>query len=214
MKKPEISKQPPIKLYTSITDLPLRNFIEVLVDGNYARLIRSGYPGEIEIKEAWTKIMAEYSDQEGTHENKLWLNLMKDVAILETTLVQINTLVEILQQVYYEPFCQRLNSLLYTSFTFNPDQPEEYQKLLKGCLNRSKSLKIDLDLKRLNITAIEEKAQNEGAPYTREYFQSILITVSDHAKYHITDSITVFEFCERIKRFNNYCEQVKQTLKP
>jgi hypothetical protein len=43
---------------------------------------------------------------------------------------------------------------------------------------------------------------------TRAYFESILITLSDHAGYHIKDDITVYEFGERIRRLNHYIKKL------
>jgi hypothetical protein len=38
----------------------------------------------------------------------------------------------------------------------------------------------------------------------------MLITISDHAKYEITDDITVFQFCERIRRYNSLIEKLQK----
>lgn len=204
---------PSCRWYQSINTLPLNRFIDVLVDKNYSALIISGYPSQLELQLSWSEIQSEFNDLIGDNESRLYLSLYRDIATLDLTLQQINILVECLRQVYYEPFLQKLNGLLFTSFKLDPDQPEQYQKTLDGCINRSKAYKIDRDLKAIQFKAIEEKhASHDGKDYTRQYFLSVLITLSNHAKYQISaDAITVFEYGTRLIQFNKYCEEVNKT---
>lgn len=130
--------------------------------------------------------------------------------MLSVTHKTILYLIEILQEVYYPDFAQQLNQLLKTNFPFDPENPEQYQGFLKNCLNRSKGLKIDFDLKTIRFQAIKEKMNSRGGEkVTRQYFQSILITISDFVQYPVTDNITVFEYCDRIRRLNEYREKQK-----
>jgi hypothetical protein len=210
-------ESPSPELYRSITSLPLCKFIDVIVDKNLSALIISGYPSKEELESAWADIQTQYADAIGDQEHRLYLTLYKEVHILAITLEQIESLIRFLEQLapydipheQLEPLWKALNSLLFTSFKFNPDNKDEYLKLLKGCYNRSRSIKIDMDLKLANFKSIEEK-QGEGQGYTRELFQSILITISDFAKYEIWDTITVFVFCERLRRYNQYRAQIEK----
>jgi len=195
--------------YRSIYQIPLNKFIDVSVDGNLSSLIIRGFPSQIELALAWEEIKVEYADALGDSENKLFLSLNKEVAILTLTLKQIEVLINILSEIYYPEFVGELNKLLRINYDFNPDNVEDYRKKLKSCFNRSRSIKIEIDLKTIQLKALEEKHSSSKAPYTRKYFQSVLVTLSDHAKYQLPDSITVSEYCERLKRFNDYCEQMK-----
>jgi hypothetical protein len=197
-------------LYQHITELPLRNFIDCSVNDNYHALVISGHPTEQELLFAWSNIQQEYADAMGNHEHRLYITLFKEVTILKITLQTIHCLIEILQEVYYEPYAAELNKLLRTDFKFDHTDQNKYNETLRRCFNRSKGLKIDLELKLIQYKAIEKKNQETGKKPTREYYQSILITLSDYAKYQLQDSITVYEFCDRLRRFNNYCEQVEK----
>jgi hypothetical protein len=202
--------QPSGKWYQHITDLPLRNFIEVSVAGNYHALVISGNPTEHDLLLAWSNIQQEDADAAGDHEHRLYITLFKEVTLLKITLQTIHYLIEILQEVYYEPYTVELNKLLMTSFKFDHTDQQKYHETLRRCFNRSKGIKIDLELKLSQFKAIEKKNQDTGKKPTKEYYQSILITLSDHAKYPVQDTITVYEFRDRIRRFNKYCEQVEK----
>jgi hypothetical protein len=120
-----------------------------------------------------------------------------------------------MKEVYYVEFANRLNKLLTTNFKFDHTKPVLYFNELTRCINRSKGIKIDLDLKlkQFEVIQIQRKEQGDGKKPTREYYQAILITLSDHAKYQIQDSITVYEFSERMRRFDAYCKQVEKMKK-
>jgi hypothetical protein len=203
---PEKKDTPSCAWYSSINKLPLTRFIDAIVDNNLSALIISGRPTDIELDLAWQDIQLEYSDALGDGEAKLQANLTRQISILQITLQQIEMLIEVLGEVYYEDFSVKLNGLLKTNFVFNPKEPETYSKNLKACFSRSRGIKIDLHIKQEQLKGISGKQTDSNFKYTREYFQSMLITISDHAKYQIMDNITVFEFCNRIKRFNDYCE--------
>lgn len=196
--------------YRSIVQLPLNRFIDAAVDSNLSALIVRGFPARHDLYEAWQNIISEYSDALGDAENKLYLSLSKEVAILSITLKQIEMLIKVLSDVYYPPFVDELNKMLRIKYQFDPSDPEDYGKKLKSCFNRSRSIKIEIDLKSSRLQAMEEKHASKKSPYTRQYFQSVLITISDYAKYQIPDTITVYEYCERLRRFNDYCEQMKK----
>lgn len=198
------------KWYRHITELPLNRFIDVIVDDNYAALIITGYPAHEDLLSAWGQIQSEYADAIGDHEHRMYVSLFKEVSVLAINLQLVNSAVEVLEKVYSAELAGRLNKLLGTTFKFDPADPEKYRATLKRCIMRSKAFKIDLDLKQIQLKGMQKEHNEAGAKPSREYFQSILITLSDHAHYAIQDNITVFEFCDRIKRFTTYCEQAKK----
>jgi hypothetical protein len=179
------------------------------VDDNLYALVISGHPSQEQLQLAWAGIQQEYADVMGDNEHKMYVILYRDIQVLKTTLQLIHWLVAQMKEVYYVEFAKRLNQLLHTTFKFDYTQPEKYFNQLNRCINRSKAHKIDLDLKLQQFEALK-KNKEKGSQPTREYYQSLLITISDHAKYPVQDSITVYEFSERIRRFNNYCQQVEK----
>lgn len=199
------------RLYQRITELLLCNFIDCDVNGNLAGLIKEGLPTAEEIESAWLNVRSQFADAIGNNEYVLFRNTYKNIAVLEISLRAIASMVDILRVIYHPEIAKRLNNELGTKIIFDPTDPLKYQKTLDGCVTRSKSIKIKIDLLEIQQQGLNERHQ-EGGRTTLEYYQSILITLSDHAKYPITDKITVFEFCDRIKRFNKFCEQQKQQI--
>lgn len=189
------------KWYQSITELPLCKFIECAVDGNLAALITAGLPTQEQLLLAWAEINDQYADAMGDNDHKLLNKLFKDITILSIDYGQIQALIEALRNHRYKPFEERLNTLLYTNFKFADNR----QKELDTCHRLSKSILVKIDLKTAQQEALKAK-QTSGNKPTREYFFSWLINLSDHAHYPVPDTITVFEFCERIKRFNKFIE--------
>ena len=196
-----------ISLYRSINELPLSNFKTCLVDNNLNALIKSGLPDGDTLQDVWIDILAEYSDAIGSNENKMFLSIYKDVIILDSKLKIIHSCVAVLEGSWEESIATMLNELCKTNYKF---EGEDRIKELQSCLNRSKSLKISFDLKLIQFDAIRVKVQTGEKP-THEYFISMLIFLSNHAKYSITDSITVREYCERVRLYTKYCEQIKPT---
>lgn len=193
--------------HKSLHDLPLNKFIDCIVDGNLSALTISGFPAEEDLKEAWANILLEYSDAIGTSEYKIFVQLYKGIQINKIVLEQLTVALNILQVTFDEFFAKEVNKILRTTCKFNWKDQTSYQAEVKKCFNRSKSLKIALDLKLMKFEAIE--AKNKGGKeqkIDRQYFVSILVTLSDYAKYRIEESIKMSEYCERVKRFTEYCE--------
>lgn len=199
---------PSSKCYRHIVDLPLRNFITVSVDDNLYALVISGQPSEPELFNAWQTIKEEYALAMGNQDQALYVNLFKQVQKLQLTIEQIDLAVNVLKEVYVEQFASELNKLLNTTFAFPVNDPDTYDKNLKKCISLSKRFQITIDMKLAQLEAmhkqLEKRGSGEARAVNKEYFYSILITLSDHAEYPIVDTITVFEFCERIKRLNEY----------
>jgi hypothetical protein len=202
--QPYPAEGPLCAFYQHIVDLPLNKFIEVSTTGNLSALIISGQPTEEQIHNAWGTIMEEYSFAIGDHETRLRFNLYTEINKLQLKIDQIALIVSILRNFYVERFVTELNNLLVTTMKFDVNNREDYDRKLKLALNRSKGFKIQLDLNIMQYNALLKEGGETSIG--KEYFQTILITISNHAKYMIPDTITVFEFCERIKRFNREME--------
>lgn len=191
--------------YRTIHQLPLCKFIECAVDGNLAALITSGLPSEDQLLLAWAGIYEQYADVMGDNDHKRLTTLFKEITTLSIEYRQIHCLIEVLTNHRYPPFERRLNMLLYTNFKF----AENRQKELDTCRRLSKSILVKVDLKTAQQEALKLKLSTGNKP-TREYFFTWLINLSDHAGYQVTDTITVFEFCERVKRYNKFIELQNQ----
>ena len=197
-------------IHEKICDLPLNKFIDCIVDGNLTSLTISGYPTQEQLVTAWGNILAEYSELIGTDEYRMYVQLYKEVNIIKITLSQITIAINILRVIRDDYFVAELNKLLGTTCKFNWNDQASYQAECNKCINRSAALKIKLDLKNLQFEAIEKKNTGTGEKLERQYFISILITLSDHVKYRIEETIKMSEYCDRLKRFSDYCEQIKK----
>lgn len=199
------------KLFRSITQIPLCRFLECDCDGNLRALIIEGDATEQELNEAWAVIKSQYADAMGNKKFVTFKTLFKQIGVMRLTLMQIELLINILHNVYHEDIAARLNKELKTSFQFTPDDRAKYFETLEACRIRSKKLKIDIDIKEIQYNAIAETETGEGEPVKvgREHYIEILVTLSNFVKYNIPDIITVYEFCERIRRYIKHSEQEK-----
>lgn len=188
------------KYYNSIHALPLCRFIDAIVDGNIFSLVISGTPELPILQTTWEKIREQYADKMGDMEYKLYASLYREINELTANINSIHVLVDQLRMRYVKKFADRLNSLLITNYKFDITDLAEYDKLLDRCYNKTGGLQLNLDLKLINFKAIEEKNKEKNTKPTRDYYASVLITLSDNVGYPLRDDITVFEFCERIIR--------------
>lgn len=199
--------------YQSISDIPLKNFVDAAVNNNIYALVISGKPTDHELIFAWTKIYTEYSDCVGTGEHKLYTSVFSEVAYLTAKYKNILILIAALAQsneyrIFHAEAYELLNKLLDSKFPFSETDTEANEGYLKKCVSRSKGLKMRLDMQNMKLESFKEKNPG-GEPITKKYFTSILITLSQFAGFHLDDSMTVEEYCEWIKRFNSYCEKAK-----
>jgi hypothetical protein len=199
---------PSVRWYQNIVDLPLKNFIDCSVNGNIAALIISGLPSESDLINAWENIADQYAEAMGDAERKVYVKLLKEVAALECEYRLVQTLVDVLRIGYMQELADELNELLGINFDFNPDDQETYQKLLSRCINRSKAILIQSEIKSLQIEAMSKTANSGLIKPTVEFYRGMLITLSDHAGYQLTDEISTFDFCERMNRYTKYVNQV------
>jgi|GEM_PF-1041683 len=199
---PESPGQSSGKWYQSIIDLPLSRYISAKVDGNLQALVIEGNPTPNDLEKAWLNIEMECIDLVGTVEQKAELKLKKDIDIMQANLLICEVCIQQLSLSYHPDFEMYLNNILKANIKLDPTDPVKYHALLKNCWNRSRGIKINLDLKVIEYNAVAEKLQKqgEGQPYTREYFATMLITLSDFAQYQVQDTITVFEYYDRLRR--------------
>jgi hypothetical protein len=193
------------KWYQKISDLPLNKYIECVVDGNLSALVISGYPTQEQLEASWFEIVEQYAEAMGDAEHRMYIKLYKELVYLNIEHKQIISLIEVLTIVVYKPFEQKLNELLFTNFSFTANREKE----LDTCYRLSKSTLLKIDMKKAQLDGLKEKGEDTDKTPTREYFQSILITLSDYSKYPVEETITTYQFCERVKRFTQFVEKQK-----
>lgn len=196
-KQPLKIVNPTFELYLSCNKLPIENFITCVVDGNLSALVISGLPPEEKIREAWSFIYEEYIDLIGDNEYLLYLRTVKDFTLIQSKYSIIINSINCLEKVFNERLAKKVLIELGGNFKFNYHNPEEYQKDIEGLRNRTKTLKIQLDIKRIELEQAESIRPKDKAD--RNYYTQLFIHLSTFYKFHITSDITVAEFCLRLK---------------
>jgi hypothetical protein len=201
-------------LYRDITELPLSRWIELNVDGNTDAIVKQGNPPSYDIAGTIILLRQQYADAVGDHEYGLYCNLLRELSSIEIRLKMIYSLIETLGNAYHPYFANELNLLVKKQFAFNVYDKVSYESDLQGALMRSKEYSILLNLKKLRFEAIQKKYLEAGVKAGREYYLNILITLEDDAKREIDpEKITVWAFCERIRRFNKKSEHLTPKVK-
>lgn len=195
-------------LYQHINEMPLSRWMDLIVDGYSGAVVKSGNPPEHEIAKAENELRIQYADAIGDAEYRMYVNAIKEVASLEMTLSQIHNLVRALADTYVPQFVKALNKLLHSNLVFDVTKPQEYDESLQRAIRRSAGLKIRRDLKQAALVKMEEKYNGTGK-VSREYYLGVLISLSNDAGFRMNENdITVWEFCERIKRLNRKNEML------
>lgn len=208
--KPSTIKNQSAKYFQQIDKLPLSRFIDCVVDQNYYALVISGEPTLSELKLAFNDIHQQYSDMIGDAEYKHYTSVLRELIKINCTIAQVEECINALRLFPYVPLFDALNSLLKTSFQFDYANRDEYFNLLDRCYKRSRGIVIQRDLTQARFDAIQEKMKGNGdKKVTRAYFIDWLILLGNHVQMTITDQVTVYEFCERIRQYNRFVEREK-----
>jgi hypothetical protein len=211
--QPPQTVTPLSKWYQNINELPLYNFEECLINNNLSSLIISGYPTPQELQTAWENIMTEYTESLGNSEYTMYVTLYKQVEILRLEYEMICFLIAACRKHYSPMFCSELNRFLRINLKFDIKNTDLYFADVDKCERRSKAKKIQLDLKLIEFDAIKNKFTDTGVKIDKKYFTSVLIILSKHNNYRITKSIFVNEYCEYLRQFNLYCDQMNKQAK-
>jgi hypothetical protein len=194
--------------YTSIHKLPLEKFIDVYIDGDLQALVIEGEPTDQQLQSAWEDILLQYSDAISSPQQEMYV---KKCAQIQKKTLFYNiavSLISILRTCFVQHFADRLNSMLTTSFKFDITCRETYLHELQRCENRLNGNKLRIDLLQDEIEGLTRNYAGKLTQPTREDFQRTLITLSDHAGRDLDETtITVFAYCERLKRYNKWAEQ-------
>lgn len=173
-------------------------------------LVISGNPPMEELQKAEHLLRLQYADAVGNYEYIMYANVMKEVTRLEVTLAQIEELIKILRKAYHQNLVNDLSQLLNYKVVLDVMKPEEYDNALDRALRRSKGIKLAIDFKKMELAGIEKKFESGNhASASREHYLGVLIALSNDAKYPVTELITVWEYCERLRIYNKKAELSK-----
>lgn len=190
--------------YHSIHELPLYLFIKADVHNDLSVL---GHPSPEATSAAWNIMLSQYHETIGDIAVTMRLHLFKAITLLRIDYSSIFILVNALRSRYVAYFHRQLNLLTNADFVMpeNPADPA-YKSTLLRYIKRSKSLEQHIRLKEIELENLKEGA--EKAPKTTlAYYEDTLISLSDHAKLPITDQISTYTYCARVKRLTDYIKR-------
>lgn len=195
-----------MKLYQHCSELPLSRFIECLCEGKYSVLLIEGDATEEQLKEAWDALYNEYLDATAKNGSNDVMTLLNEFDALYYKYAVVEKCVEILR--WYND--DRLIAILKErgfNFPFDDSNVEQYLKDLDRVMTRSKKFLVDMEIRRKQLDAIQKA--NSGAKIDRAYFDTILVTLSKFAGYHVNEEvITVSRYVALLNMYINHCKQI------
>lgn len=196
--------------YRNIEELPLHIFIKAQVEKDVRALIISGNPSIEDLSITWNDLVLQYNEAIGDTKTTMLLFIYKELALLAITVREIDLLITALRKRYNAFFHQQLNLICECDFPLSECQlySSAYHNLLDRYEKRSKGIRREIKIKEMEYDALQEGG--EGPAPTRAYYDCVLITLTDFSKVPIDDRITVFVYCERVRRLNAYCKKMNK----
>ena len=155
-----------------------------------------------EILKAEADLRVKYADAMGDAEYRDYCNTIREITRLEIELKQIHTIVGVLRDAYVPGLVTDLSRLMAQPINLRPGDTDRYDETLDKVLRRAKAKKMLKDLAEIKLHKLETKYQGKTGQVTDEYFDGLLISLSDSVGFRLDDSMSVWEFCDRIRRTN------------
>jgi hypothetical protein len=200
------------RLYRTIHDLPLDKFISALCDQDFNALVISGNPSQEELSQAWDEIFLDYLDLNGDNDARMDITLAKDIAILSARLQQIETCLFFLQVFHVQEVADILTDIGFEDVSLDPSDLEQYFENLNIIRLRSKEIKIDIELKEIELTELRESKKKTPAKRAdRSSFLNILsrIATYKHTAVIRASEISVAEFCAMFAEYLDHIKALK-----
>lgn len=204
-----------IQVYNNLHKLPLARFIDVAVDEQFEALIISGNPSQLQLMEAWETIIDAYNNELsiGSMDAAHTISLYRSALIEETRMKALEGLLNILRRYYVKKFAEEVTGALQFNAKFDVTKPDEYDRDIDRGFKRLSGFRLRAEIAagKLKIKLQKDNEAPVEKP-TREWFSRILINLSDSAGFDLNEeTMSVYKFCERIRRYNNRPAPVKAT---
>lgn len=197
-------------LYRSIHELPLYAFIKCDLKGDLSHLIISGRPDNEEVQAAWSDILSEFHEAIGETSTTMRLFLYREILLLRINLTEVNLCMKALRSRYHPFFHNKLNLLLECIIEMGTDPSnEQYSNALERYSKRTKNITMLIRLKESQLEAMNKNEEDQPKT-TQAYYDNVLITLTDFAKVPVTDQVTTYVYCERVRRLNAYVKSQKK----
>lgn len=180
------------RLYSSISEMPMHNFIKCITNGEYKYLKKSkGFISNAKLAQRWELIFEEYSEKSGDTTNEILLNSMKEYTVLVNKINLLDNHIELLHIGYNKALADNLSKIGYKVRDIKDRQ--EYLKHLKGIVTQGKTMVFKANKLKNDIDSFSE---NKGSESVKEHdFIEIFAMISKNQGYQMTPkNTTVLEF--------------------
>jgi hypothetical protein len=186
-------------LYRTLAECPLHAFVDASCGGDLHCLVKPSHKQPVPeslLTDTWEELTNLYCEQMGDDENRLAINIFKEITKLDISIKQVHFLVDTLRKFHTDEFAKELNKILVTRFKFDTRFPEDYDRDLGRAIKRTKEFEIKMEAKTDHFEVIMENLnkKKKGEKVSLEYYQNILISLSDYSGYPVTDRMSVYEF--------------------
>jgi hypothetical protein len=176
LKKPAKIK-PEGKVIDSITELMLSDFIVCLLDKDYSSLaVHRPSASQQELQQAWNKIYGEYLDGIVDSEQAAYINLSKEVVIMETRIEMITACLGVLSFSFDQEILDNLRAWTPIWETFDPTNPQQYNKDIESVEMRINEIKVELRQSKQELAQITPETEEVD----RFYFEKVIVQLEKH----------------------------------
>lgn len=192
------------KTYKSCDDLPLSNFIKIVVHNDLSQLYSEKarfIHKQVDLVSIWEHIFNEYNELTNNTQSMHILSLMKEITVLNNKIEIINSAIKCLLSAEttegYEPLKQMLNGMGFR-FSYSDETLENDCKIT---LSSMKSIIMQKDEA---IKEYNEIAKDDGKKVTEADYTSLIAQLAKYMCFHIDKyKTTVTEFISYINAFNS-----------
>jgi hypothetical protein len=219
MKFLAIFKDVPVeqRIYSSICELPLANFLDVVCDNKIQSLTRPNEKAAIsELEEAWAKIHDEYIEAIKDKDTEYILRVQYRIELLRQKVMLVQTcanslrgcrtLRDLTNMVVVPPdFIITIQKESGYKGVFDITNDEQFEKDIQLAEASVKRYEIEIEAKQQELDILLPK--DKVVAVTREAFLSTLSRMSRWANIHYKpNEITVFEF---VRNLNDWKQEIE-----
>jgi hypothetical protein len=195
-------------IYTHCSELPLHNFIQIIISNNLYWLMKSD-SGELPANaaEVWDNIFIEYMELTGDQEYRYMMDLILNIEKLRIKVLSVESALNLLSNYKSKPVIEALLELGYTV-----EQMKDWDDYFKSLEDIHKRLGLTILELHRKEKELQELQKNYGKVKADEkYFTKIVIRLSKYQGYRIDALITtVSEFAMIL---NSYLKEVENASK-
>lgn len=180
------------QLYTHCDELPLKNFIEIVVTGDLKHLSHSGNVINSESAEVWDALYNDYVQRAGGRMVSDAIRLASQINSLQLRIMAIEKALNALKFEKSKVIIDALGEIGYK--VDETAEGDAYQENIERIRRRAASLGVDLMQKKAKLQALN--AGNDKTKADREYFNKLILAVEKNVGFKILpELVSVGMFC-------------------